>query len=993
MRNCVARLRLLAILAALSAFVSPAHWANAEPPGDKIDFGRQIRPILSDTCYTCHGPDEATRDSELRFDTREAAFIQLDDGPAIVPGDAEASILYQRIASHDDDMRMPPVDSGRQLKPEQIELIKRWIDQGANWQEHWSYVPPARPAFPKVDKAAWSRTGIDPFILARLERESLAPSPEASKETLIRRLSLDLTGLPPTLEEVDDFLMDNSAGAYETAVDRLMASPRYGEHMSVAWLDAARYSDTNGYQQDRTRSMWPWRDWVIDAINNNMPYDQFSVEQLAGDLLLNASTKQVLASGFNRNHPLNGEGGRIAEESRVDYVVDRVETTATVWLGLTAGCSRCHDHKYDPMTRKEFYQLYAFFNHIDETGAVDLRNNASPVMTVLSAKEQATVDGIDAEIVRLQAERDITQPAGFDQARTAWEQSLLNATQDDIQYGPWKFIGSFRGANIRDTFNKQFPPEVDQDPSKDYEEQKWEVSEIKDGEIFLFDFPVNSSGYFYREIETTRAIDLELSLGSDDALKVWHNGDLLLNRFVIRGVGPDQDKLPIRLMPGKNTLLFKIANGGSKAGFYFRATAQDAPQDLLDAVALTPADRSAEQATAISQHFRHSSLLFSSWHEQIAKLRRDRAIIVQRDPVEVMVMRERDEPRETYILTIGQYDQQEKDKGLIQPGVPASLPPLADDAPRDRLGLANWLMDPANPLTARVTVNRAWQQFFGRGLVKTTEDFGSQGEPPTHPRLLDWLATELVRLDWDRKALHRLIVTSATYRQSSQITPEQYEIDPENELHGRGVRYRMSSFAIRDQALALSGMLVTTMGGPPVKPYQPLGIWDEFSLGKIKYKRDEGDALYRRSLYVFWRRSVGPTMFFDTANRQVCMVRPRLTNSPLHALTLLNDTTFAEAARAFAQRVMTEVEGTPEARLNHAFRMATARRASPQEQQTMQTAFATMLSHYQDHPEQANELGSVGEWPQNESLDVAEVAAYTNTMLMLLNLDETITRE
>jgi mono/diheme cytochrome c family protein len=761
-----------------------------------IDFDREIRPILANTCYTCHGPDENARQSSLRLDTRAGAFADLGGYHALVPGKPEESELIRRVQSQEESEKMPPPEAQQQLSAKQIDLIRRWVETGADWQEHWSLVPPQPLTPPLVKNSSWVKNPIDAFILSRLEREQLSPSNSAAKETLLRRVTLDLTGLPPTLSELDAFLADDSPDAYEKVVDRLLASPRYGEHMALGWLDAARYSDSNGYQQERTRTMWPWRDWVVRALNENMPYDQFTIEQLAGDLLPDPTADQLVATGFHRNHMLNGEGGRIAEESRVEYVVDRAETTGTVWLGLTAGCARCHDHKFDPISQKEFYSLYAFFNSIDETGSVDRGGNANPVLPLPTPEQQSRRRELQAE-------------------RNELEQQLK---------------------------------EADEEQTKDLQKR------------------------------------LEQNRKQIDAV----NGSIL----------------------------------------------------------------------------------------------------------ETMIMRERNEPRTTYLLNRGQWDQPDT-SAEIPPGVPACFPPLPEEGPANRLALAKWLVSPEHPLTARVAVNRAWQQFFGTGLVKTTEDFGAQGERPSHPELLDWLARRFNHPqdgNWDLKSLHRLIVTSQTYRQSSHVTPRSLERDPDNRLLARGPRFRLSSLALRDQALSLSGLLVEKPGGPPVKPYQPAGVWLDLTLGKIKYEQDHGESLYRRSLYTFWRRSVGPTMFFDVSARQVCTVRLSRTNTPLHALTLMNDITYLEAARLLAQRVLRET-GSAEDRLKRAFRLATSRHPTEEEHETLLSILQTVHAKFENDPGSAKQLLEVGEWPRDPSLIEIEAAGYTAVMNVILNLDEVLTKE
>jgi len=803
-------------------------------PTKPVEFNRDIRPILSDNCFNCHGPAKTARKADLRLDTKEGALT------VIAPGKLKESLLYQRITSIDPHERMPPEKTGKKLSAVQIDLVKRWIEQGAPWQEHWAFIAPKRPELPKVKNAAWVKNPIDAFILARLEQDGMAPSPEADARTLIRRVTLDLTGLPPTPSEVDEFVKDfasaNPQAAYEALVERLLASPRYGERMVLEWLDAARYSDTNGYQTDGTRAMWPWRDWVIDAFNKNMPFDQFTIEQIAGDLLPNPTIPQKIATGFHRNHMLNGEGGRIAEESRVDYCVDRVDTTGAVWLGLTVGCGRCHDHKYDPISQKEYYQLFAYWNSIAEVGGVDRRSGTGAPVLELPTPEQAE-----------------------------------------------------------------------------------KIAKIEKG-----------------------VSDLQTSFSAREKTIL--------------------DELKLKKLPDK---------------------------------------KSPDYAKLLATHPEYKDLqkLQSSLEAEKKKLTDAKNGILI-----TMIMEERKDPRETFVLERGIYN---KYGAKVSANVPKVLPPLPKDVPNNRLGLARWLVAQENPLTARVAVNRVWQQYFGIGLVKTSEDFGIQGELPSHPELLDWLASEFssplptggeglgVRgrpHAWDMKHLHRLIVTSAAYRQSSKVLPAALERDPENRLLSHGPRLRLSPFQLRDQALAVSGLLVEKVGGPPVRPYQPPGLWEDFSFNQIKYVQDKGDKLYRRSLYTFWRRSIGPPNMFDTPNRQVCTVRQARTNTPLHALILLNDVTFVEASRVWAERLM-KSEKTPEARLTHAWRQATARSPDPREQKILLAGYDRVLKQYRADMKSAEKLVNTGEFARDKSLDVAEHAALTAMLSMILNLDEVITKE
>jgi len=712
------------------------------------------------------------------------------------------------------------------ILPKQVAVLRKWIEQGAKWEPHWAFVSPRRPPVPEVKKAGWAKNPIDSFVLSKLEREGLAPSVETGKATLLRRVTLDLTGLPPSVEELDEYLKDGSADAYEKVVDRLLKSSRFGERMAYEWLDAARYADSNGYQNDQTRTLWPWRDWVIEAFNRNQPFDEFTMEQIAGDLLPNPTREQRVATGFNRNHLLNGEGGRIAEESRVDYVVDRVDTTSTVWLGLTLGCARCHDHKYDPFSQKEFYQLYAYFNNIAESGSVDKGGNAAPIMRLPTTKQTETLARLKLELDDLKKELEA-------------EAHRLTPSDDDA----------------------------------------------------------------------IRAVLAGLASPNDWALR--------LPRKVVE---PNPERL-----------------------------------GLLKKLSKTKKE--------------HDST--------------DKAI------VETMVMEEKTPARKAHVLIRGAYDNKGEE---VKPGVPASLSPLPDGVSANRVGLARWLVAPDNPLTARVTVNRFWQTFFGVGLVKTTEDFGVQGEQPSHPELLDWLAVEFVEKKWDVQGLCRLIVTSAAYRQSSKLSASLRERDPDNRLLARGPRHRLSSSILRDQALSVSGLLVEKIGGPPVKPYQPPGIWEELSFGKIKYVQDKGTNLYRRSLYTFWRRTVAPPNLFDSSPRQVCTVRQSRTNTPLHALTTLNDITFVEASRVLAEGLLTK-ETTVDARLDALYRTVLCRLPSDAERKVLVGAHERLRQQYADHVEAAEKLTKIGEKPRAKGVDVRELACWTGLVSLVLNLDETLCKE
>ena len=795
---------------------------------DDIDFARDIRPILSDNCYFCHGPDEEAREADLRLDTKDGLFRTSDGNTVIAPGKVNESELVRRVTIDDPDLRMPPPDAKRSLSPQQIELLTKWVAGGAVWKGHWSFQPIIQPQVPEGVSA------IDYFVRKRLEQEGLKPSPEAARERQLRRVTFDLTGLPPTIEELDAYLADDSPDAFEKVVDRLLESPHYGERMAWDWLDAARYADSNGFQGDRERTMWPWRDWVIRAFNNDMPYDQFTVWQLAGDLLPKATVEQRLATGFNRNHMINGEGGRIAEENRVEYVFDQMKTMGTVWLNLTLQCYHYHDHKFDPIKRREYYELFAFFNQTPVTGGGG--DPQMPPNLAFGSPQQ------EAERERLQRETD-------------------NA----------------------------------------------------------------------RVLVETAEKDLTAQLSQ-----------------------PEQD---------------------------------EAAKKLRDILAKPVLNRSNDEFAALEKFGDEQAPEYAKLVRSFRAKRKQRDDQFRSLP-RVMVMQDMDKRRKTFMLTKGLYNQPTEE---VTAGTPAIFPPLPSDMPKNRLALAKWLVAPANPLTARVTVNRYWQMFFGTGLVKTTDDFGAQGERPSHPELLDWLAAEFMRTGWDVKQLHKTIVMSATYRQTAKASREAIARDPENRLLSRGPRFRMPSWMLRDHALAASGLLVAKLGGPPVNPYQPQGVWAEATFGKKKYSPGQGEDIYRRSLYTFWRRIVGPTMFFDESKRQTCEVRPGRTNTPLHALTTMNDITYIEAARALAQRVLKVFDQDPIC-IETAFRLATSRKPTDAERNILLGRLDQLKAQYSAAPEEAQRLLAVGESPRDEDLDAVEHAAYTGLCSLILNLDEALTK-
>ena len=823
------------IVASLFVLLGTPDSRGREPD---VQLARDVRSILSENCFHCHGPDASAREADLRLDRREDLFSDRGGYAVVTDGSLEDSELFQRITSDDVDLKMPPADAKLSLRRDQIDTIAEWIKSGAAWNEHWAYDPVRRPIVPVAIADSMDlnyegpRNAIDFFILSRLSDVGLKPSPPATKHRLLRRVSLDLTGLPPELSDLDAFLADTAPGAYRRAVDRLLASPSYGERMVWEWLDAARYADSSGFQGDPERTMWPWRDGVVQALNANMSFDQFTIEQLAGDLLPDATQAQRIASGFNRNHMHNGEGGRIAEETRVENVFDRVETTATVWMGLTWTCARCHGHKYDPFTQEDYYRLAAFFNNTSENGGGRGGQNA-PVMTYRTARDHATIAAANQRLDEVSASLAVAEAEQF--TALADHESTPDKVRDQLRRPP-----------------------------------------------------------------------IERDVGAiDELLK------------------------------------------------YFQESHPDYARQLGD----------------------HKS----------ARQRRDE--LLARGP-KVMIMDELTEPRETFILSRGLYNKRGR---KVTADVPVALPPLGSAA-QNRLSLAKWLVTPDHPLTSRVIVNRIWQSFFGRGLVASTENFGVQGEKPTHPDLLDWLAVEFIESGWDVKRLHRLIVNSATYRQTSQVRADLLERDPRNVYLARGARYRLPSWVLRDHALAVSGLLVDSMGGPSVKPYQPDGIWAEATFGKKKYQQDGGANLYRRSMYTFWRRIVGPPMFFDSSKRQTCEVKTALTNTPLHALNMLNDVTYIEAARTLAQQVLAICD-LPSTGISHAFRRVTARVPTDDELTMLVNRFHDLRDRFSDDRAAARDLLTVGASPRDKSLDQSDHAAMTSICLLLLNLDETLTHE
>ena len=826
---------LVALLAALPAL------------GAKVDYNEDVRPILSENCFYCHGPDGNKRKAKLRLDVRADALAM----KAFVPGDAAASELIKRLVSTDSDEVMPPPDSHRTITPAQKEILRRWIAEGAEYKEHWAYVTPVRPALP----ANGEKNPVDAFVVEKLAKVGLNLSPEAPKATLLRRLSLDLTGLPPTPEETAAFLADNSPDAYEKQVDRLMTSPHYGERMALPWLDASRYADSNGFQQDGDTFQWIWRDWLVKNLNADKPFDQLSTEMLAGDLLPNATPDQKIATAFNRNHILNGEGGNIAEEQRFVSLFDRVESTTTTWLGLTVACAQCHDHKYDPIRQKDYYQWLDAFNHVKERGVP----GGGPTQTGGRSRFR-----LDTTVV---------------EAPSSEQAAELAKLQSDF-----------------DAKNKDFA-----------------AHQTKAFEAWLTK-PTKDQGMLPKELVALLAPDKKRVAAETKQLRDHYN---------------------------KNVF----------------------PEDRKKIAALQQLDRAKQ--------------LLDGYRGDVLP--------------RVMVMSD-DQPRETNILDRGAYLSKKEKVTFDAPGF---LPPLAKDAPKNRLGLAQWLFRPEHPLTARVQVNRQWQQFFGFGIVRTSEDLGVQSDRPTHQELLDWLSVEFRESGWKTKALQRLILTSKTYRQSSHVTKAHLQKDPENKLLARAPRLRLPSMLLRDVALRSSGLLNDRIGGVPVYPYLPDSPWESLAITKerdFSYPQSKGADLYRRSLYTFWRRTIAPVNMFDASARQTCRVRTAVTSSPLHALTMLNDPTWVEAARVLAQRV-TKEQSTDEARLARAFALVLGRAPAGPEPALLAKMLTNQRAVYAADAKAAASLLAIGESPRDATLPVAEHAALTATCLALYNLDAAVTRD
>ena len=1087
---------------------------------ETVEFGRDILPILSDKCFTCHGPDSATREGGFRLDQAESAMGEADSGERpIVPGDPDSSELLKRIHATNYE-RMPPRSQEKQLTDQERALLRTWIEEGARWQQHWAFESLRQQQIPVCRNVDWCLDPLDAFVLQKLERKAWQPAARADRRTLIRRATLDLTGLPPTREELYDFLNDPSDDvvAFEKVVDRLLASPHYGERMATVWLDTARYADTNGYQNDFKRHMWPWRDWVISAYNSNKPYNDFVVEQLAGDLLPGATLDQRIATGFNRNHRSVTEGGSIEQEWLVENVVDRVETTATAFLGLTMGCARCHDHKYDPISQREFYQFFAYFYNVDEKGFHnETRGNVPPLVQVPTPEHTAQLADLESRLESMQ-QRLQQLDRDLQDRQQEWLAEFIDsppADESDAEHSD-KTLQSNRlalltpaqietetFARLADQLTEKRQTDNGAEPLADFDWSVWgpavqisgrEQSHIDLGDAWNFDAEQEFSASVWVKPQSYGAILSRMDAGNDyRGFDLLLTGSGQLNVHLIHRWPGNAIKITSQpsLPRGRWTQVAVTYDGSRSAKglkIYFNGQSVDfqVNNDSLDGTTLTDhpfwlgyrgyTDRfrgrisqleidprqlasadvvgrfeqqvralitasaagpdaeslwqpwlessgrdlakiearwQAERTQTIAELFRDRfSPEYAELQQQVKRIRRERDSLEASQPT-TMVMLEREVPRECYVLRRGQYDQPDR-KQQVFPGVPQFLPQPPADAPANRLTLARWMVQADNPLTARVAVNRYWQMLMGRGLVATQENFGVQSPRPLQLDLLDYLALEFQESGWDVKAMLKRIITSATYCQSSAVGGKAYQTDPANEWLARGSRGRLPAEHLRDSALALAGLLETRLGGPSIKPYQPEGLWEELAggAGEGPYVQDTGHNLYRRSLYIYRKRTVPhPTMTtFDAGSREICQVsRPR-TNTPLQALALLNDPTYVEAARHFAERclIATATQTGPERPQQHdmesaqlnldnalqlAFESATCRTPSADEFKVLQAALARYRLNFQNHPEQAEHLLKIGQSEADQRLEPDVLAAMASVCSLILNLDETITRE
>ncbi|MBS1824621.1 MAG: DUF1553 domain-containing protein [Acidobacteria bacterium] len=1005
-----------------------------------VDFQRQVRPILSNACFHCHGPDAKTRMADLRLDTREGAFSSRKSGVVIVPGKPDASLLMQRVLHANGALRMPPAHTKKELSEAQKQTLRQWIADGAEWKEHWSFSAPVKHEAPVVKNTAWVRNGLDRFILAKLEQEGLTPAPEADRRALIRRVTLDLTGLPPVPADVEAFVNDRSANAYEKVVDRLLASPQWGEHRGRYWLDAARYADTHGLHIDNYREMWAYRDWVINAFNRNLRFDQFTLEQLAGDLLPQRTLDQQIASGFNRCNITTNEGGSIPEEVDAIYQKDRVETTSTVWMGLTTGCATCHDHKFDPIAQKEFYQMVAFFKNTVQKPMDGNIPDTPPVIVVPRAEDtERWMDTTAKETelkARSEARRKVAQQ-GLDAwiatgEHKSWKEPVAAAALP-LALAPAKGVTAGKGPaqepealHFGEKAALTVPDVPEFDPSKPFTFAAWVYMPGSEDAVviashtdarnqargwlldtsgriprFLFTVPGQAEKVQLRGSNVQRikvnawthvAVTYDGSKESAGAT-MYLNGRALDSSRVPRD--PEEEMKtgdPARMALRLGSDGKRYFKGGALAGV--RIYREALSPDEVQLLSRWKRGEEPDRQSLLLMYLNRKDAEYKQVRAALDEVELERRAIRRRGTITHVMQEKGDTKPSAHILYRGMYDQPRDE---VFADVPSVLPPMRKDLPRNRLGLAQWLIDPAHPLMARVTVNRFWQEVFGTGLVKTAEDFGSQGEAPVHPELLDTLAVEFRESGWDVKAFYKMMVMSGTYRQSAQATREKLKKDPENRWLSRGPRYRMDAEMVRDSALAASGLLTRKIGGPSVRPYQPEGIWETVAMKGSDtrfYKQDKGDALYRRSMYTFWKRSAPPASMeiFNAPTRENCTVRRERTNTPLQALVTMNDVQYVEAARSLAQRVIREAGKSFDQRLDLLTAYVLSRPFDAGERQIARASFDDFRKHYHEDAPAAVRLTGMGESKPDGSLPVDEFAAWTLLANQVLNLDEALNK-
>ena len=1008
-------------LTSLMVFALLMTMALQTPAAERLSFDRDIRPILSDKCYACHGPDPAQRQAELRLDTKEGAFSAPSGYPIIVPGEPENSELVARITHADVEQRMPPQSSNRQPTQEQIDTLIRWIAEGAEWEEHWVYELPERVELPTVQNSAWVRNSIDRFILGRLEAEGLETAEEADKRTLIRRLNFDLTGLLPQPAEVEHFLRNERPGAYEELVNRLLSKPQYGERMAMYWLDLVRYADTSGYHSDESVSVWPYRDYVIRAFNDNMPFDRFTQENLAGDLLPNATREQKVASGYNRLNQTTAEGGAQAKEYLAIYAADRVRTTASVWLGATLGCAQCHDHKFDAYTAKDFYSFAAFFADVEGPGVYGGGSKWAPVVTLPTPAQQTALQEIDDELAKLRKVFNASSPA-LEAEQARWEAeilSLLSSTEpadfawvDDAQQnggrtdGVWEFVDkneapvfskllsrrqtakpeqtlqhSFRGANRKFTLaagdrlfayvwlDPAAPPET---LMLQWNDGNWEHR------AFWGEDKINFGGI-------GKDTPAHKPMGALPATGEWVRLEVTPSDV---GLEPGSVLNGMAFVQHGGTAYWDVAGIATTRGAAVKHTHTE---PVIKAMQVDAFVRTTNQRERIAAEYRRIAPALDGIRNQMTQLKQQKAAIEAEIPYSLTTVSV--QPRTTRVLPRGNW--MDDSGAIVEPAIPAFLGDLRIKNRRPtRLELAQWIVSKDNPLTARAFVNRLWALFFGTGLSRVLDDLGAQGEPPVHPELLDWLALEFMDSGWNVKHIVKLIVTSNTYRQSSKPTEVLRERDAYNRLLARQSRWRLDAEVIRDTALQLSRLLVPQIGGPSVRPYQPKGYYSNLNFPKRTYVHDTGESQYRRGLYTHWQRTfLHPSlMAFDAPSRQECTAERPTSNTPMQALTLLNDPTYVEAARVFASRIINEGGETPTERINWAYQWALSRLPQPKELELMNALYEKHQSEFTGNLEAAEALVATGEAAATEAVEPNELAAWTSVARVILNLHETITR-